>query len=52
VISNSSAFEKKPSTFHEVWRAKLHYEKNGEKGTLMFEYYNLLDPMERGIVII
>ena len=46
VVSNLSKFERKPSNFHGYWSEKLGCKNNKIKNPLMYEYYNLMDPME------
>jgi hypothetical protein len=38
--------KKKPSIFHLFWNKEVHNKEHPGKKTLMFECYNILDPME------
>ena len=40
-----------PSNYHEFWNEQVQSKKHPKKNTSMFECYNLLDPMEWGVVI-
>jgi hypothetical protein len=38
--------KRRASNFHSFWSKEVHGKKNLKNKTLMFECYNLLDPME------
>jgi hypothetical protein len=42
---------KKISNFYKFWSKEVHSKKTSKKNPLMFECYNLLDPMEYGAQI-
>jgi hypothetical protein len=48
LISKRSPKEETLSNFHEFWNDE--FQKKNKK-TLMFEYYNLINPLEQGAVI-
>jgi hypothetical protein len=44
--------ERRPPSFHEFGSEEVHSKRNPQKKkTLMFEHYNLVDSMERGVAI-
>jgi hypothetical protein len=44
--------EGRPPNYCAFWNKEVHYTKHPSKKTLMFESYNLLDPIEQGVVIV
>jgi hypothetical protein len=40
-----------PSNFHEFQSEEVHYKKYAKNKTLIYEHYNLVDPMEWQVVI-
>jgi hypothetical protein len=52
VMCTRSKQEKRLPNFHEFWGEEVHYiERASKKKILMFEHYNLVDPIEQGAVI-
>jgi hypothetical protein len=42
----------RPSNFHEFWSEEVHFKKDPpKKKTLMFECYNLVDPIKQAAIV-